>query len=255
MEIEPSDVRQPLRVRMSSLEAISGAIERLNHLGIAIRQSSVTSQTTKTRKFAETHDFTSFEEVAYLSLKALYTDASESLLEQLTQYMTETYAQFLRRKSRQEQLQVPRSQPRTSRPLYPIAEQPAADADNGSPIDLEMEGPQPSTDSTAKALRSPPRQAVRMLPHSEPTSVDTQEVKNKFKKMLSPSLRDKTMSILANQVDYPRSAKGSLTCEWCFSPLPTESLKGIKWRYETLQFHSVPSKYGRILLTQMLGNM
>ncbi|KGO46778.1 hypothetical protein PEX2_018610 [Penicillium expansum] len=237
MEIEPSDVRQPLRVRMSSLEAISGAIERLNHLGIAIRQSSVTSQTTKIRKFAETHDFTSFEEIAYLSLKALYADASDSLLEQLTQYMTETNAQFLRRKSRQEQLQAPRSQPRTSRPLYPIAEQPAADTDNGSPIDLEMEEPPPSTSLTAKALRSPQRQAVRMLPHSEPTSVDTQEVKNKFKKMLSPSLRDKTMSILANQVDYPRSAKGSLTCEWCFSPLQTDSLKGVKWRQHVNEDH------------------
>lgn len=233
MEIQPSDVHQHLRVSMSSLQAISGAIQRLNHLGIAIRQSSVTGQTTKTRKFAETFDFTSFEQVAYLSLKSLYTDASEGLLEQLTRSMTETYARFLLRKSRQERLQVPRAQPQTPILLHSILEQPAADADVGSTMDLEMQVPQPSEYFPAKALRSPP-QAVRMLPHSEPTSVDAQEVKRKFKKMLNPSVTNKTMSILANQVDYPRSAKGSLTCDWCFRPLPADSLEGVKWRYEAL---------------------
>lgn len=164
-----------------------------------------------------------------ISLKALYADASEGLLEQLTQCMTQTYARFLLRRSRQEQLQAPRSQPRTPIPLYPIVEQPATDSDVGSPMDIEMHVPQPSKDLTVKTLRSPPH-AVRMFPHSEPTSVDAQEVKNKFNRMLSPSLKDKAMSILANQVDYPRSAKGSLTCDWCFSPLPTQSLEGAKWR-------------------------
>ncbi|KAJ5705265.1 hypothetical protein N7536_000954 [Penicillium majusculum] len=236
MEIESSNVRQHLRVSIPSLEAISGAIERLNHLGIAIRQSSVTSQKAKTRKFAETFDFSSFEEVAYLSLKALYAEASEGLLEQLTQSMAETYAQFLLRKSRQEQLKVPRSQTRTQLPIYPIVEQPAADADVGSPINDEMHVPQLSKDLTAKARRSPP-QAARMFPHSEPTSVDAQEVKNKFKIMLSPSLKDKTKSILANQIDYPRSAKGSLTCDWCFTPLPPDSLKGVKWRQHVNEDH------------------
>lgn len=229
MEIDSSNVRQHLQVNISSLEAISATIERLNHLGIAIRQSPGRSQITKTRKFAETFDFTSFEKVAHLSLKALYADAGAGLLEQLTQCMTETYAQFLLRKSRQEHLQVPRSQSRTPIPLHPIVEQPTADVDVGRPMDIEMHVPQPSKYLTTKALRSLP-QAVYIFPHSEPTSVDAQEVQNKFNRMLNPSLKDKPMSILANQVDYPPSTKGSFTCDWCFSPLPADSLKGVKWR-------------------------
>lgn len=235
MEIQSSDVHQHLRVSLSSLQAISGAIERLNHLGISIQQSSVTSQTTKTRKFAEKFDFASFEQIAYLSLTSLYNDASEGLLEQLTRCMTETYTRFLLRKSRQERLQVPEAQPRTPILLHSILNQPAADADVRSTmdLDLEMQVPRPSEYLPAKAFRSPP-QAVRMLPHSEPTSVDAQEDKSEFKKTLSPSLTEKTTSILANQVDYPRSAKGSLTCDWCFKPLPADSLEGVKWWYETL---------------------
>ncbi|KAJ5402365.1 uncharacterized protein N7487_008261 [Penicillium crustosum] len=145
LEGQSSDVHQDLRVSISSLQAISGAIERLNHLEIAIRRSSVTGQTTKTRKFAETFDFTSFEQVAYISLRSLYTDANEGLLEQLTRCMTETYARFLLRKSRQERLQVPRAQ--------------------------------------------------------------------------------------------PQSSKESLTCDWCFTPLPVDSLGAIKWRHHMDEDH------------------
>lgn len=226
MEVEFSDGKQHPLISISGLEAISGAIERLNHLGIAIRQSSVSSQATKNRKFAETFDFTSFEEVAYLSLRTLYADASESLLEQLTRCMTETYTLFIRRKYRQERLQAPRAEQKRPILLSPTKEQPNADADFKIPV-LEA-----GTLWSSKALRSPSPQAGHIMPHSEPTSVDTREVKAKFKRMLSPPSKPKTMSILVNQVDYPQPTKESLTCDWCFSPLPADSLKGARWRYE-----------------------
>ncbi|KAJ5813584.1 uncharacterized protein N7503_000334 [Penicillium pulvis] len=236
VKIESFDRRQQLHISISSLEAISGAIERLNHLGIAIRQSSVTSQTAKTRKLAERFDFTSFEEIAYLSLRKLYTDASEGLLEQLTRCMTQTYALFLRRKSRQERLQSPRSQ-RQNRILLPTEEQSILDANVGSPMDIEIPVPEPSKSLTLKELRSTPLRATHLLPHSEPTSVDTQEVRNKYKKMFSPSSKAKTMSIMVNPVDYPQPTKGSLTCDWCFSPLPTKLLVGTKWRQHVNEDH------------------
>ncbi|KAK2799726.1 hypothetical protein FQN50_008374 [Emmonsiellopsis sp. PD_5] len=93
---------QSLSISIASLEAISGSMERLNQLGIAIRQSSTTSQITKTRDFADNFGFGSFGELAYVSLKTLYANASEGLLEQLTRSMTETYALFLRRKSQKQ---------------------------------------------------------------------------------------------------------------------------------------------------------
>jgi hypothetical protein len=252
MEIESSDMPkqspQRRRVSMDGLEAISGAIERLNHLGIAIRQSSVTSQSAKARKFAETFDFTSFEEVAYLALKALYADAGEELLEQLTRSMTETYALHCRRKYRQEQLQNPRSRTRTLIPEELTAD---ADADADVDADAKMQDLQLSKDSTPASPR-----LVRPLPHSEPTSVDSQEVKSKFRKAMNPSIKGKTMSILAKQVDYPRPPKGSLTCIWCFGPLPIDAIEGVKWKYETpnplfsleIQTHSSDS-------SQILVNM
>ncbi|KAJ5560392.1 hypothetical protein N7513_002791 [Penicillium frequentans] len=233
MEMESLDEIKQLQVSISSLEAISGAIERLNHLGIAIRQSSVTSQTTKTRKFAETFDFTSFEEIANLSLRTLYTDASEGLLEQLTRCMTETYALFLRRKSRQERLKAPRNQIM----LSPIQGQSATDANVGSPTKTENQVPEPGRYLNSEGLRSTPPRAFYKLPHSEPTSVDTQEVKSKFRKMLSPCSKAKTISILVNRVDYPQPTKGSLTCDWCFSPLPTDSLVGVNWRHHVNEDH------------------
>ncbi|EEH38529.2 hypothetical protein PAAG_08256 [Paracoccidioides lutzii Pb01] len=231
---------QPLRVNVSSLEAISSVVDRLNHLGIAIRQSSVTSQMTKARKFAETFNFTSFEEVAYLSLRTLYNNASESLLEQLTRSMTETYALFLHRKSRQTRLQAPRSLPLTPIPLSAIIEEPTADMGGGDPmeIDAQVHLPQPSKDLTSiRILRSRLAQPVRTIVQSEPTSVDSHEFRARIRKKLNPSIKSKTMSILANHADYPRPAKGSLTCEWCFSPIAASLLEGPNWRQHVNEDH------------------
>ncbi|KAK2738470.1 hypothetical protein FQN55_000524 [Onygenales sp. PD_40] len=114
MQIGSSDAYepgpQPLSISIASLEAISEAMERLNQLGVAIRQPSMMNQMAKARDFAEKFDLGSFGELAYITLKTLYANASEGLLEQLTRSMTETYALFLRRKSRQRQLFTRRAQ-------------------------------------------------------------------------------------------------------------------------------------------------
>lgn len=237
MEVEPSDEPQNLRISIDNLEAISEAIERLNHIGIAIRQSSVTSQTTKAREFAETFDFTSFEEAAYLALKTMYIAASEGLLELLTHSMTETYALFRRRKARQEKLQAPRSQPQAPVPLFTISEDSAADVDAGSRIDVDPQMSQPSGDSIVMTLGTQPlpRQFPMTVVRSEPTSIDSQEVKAKIRKISSPSIKGTTTSILFSQADYPRPAKGSMTCDWCFSPLSADIFEGDKWQYATLR--------------------
>lgn len=232
MDVEHADEPQHLTVNIENLEAISEAIERLNHIGIAIRQSSVTSHTAKAREFAETFDFTSFESFAYLALKTMYFAASEELLELLTRSMTETYALFLHRKSRHEQLQVPRSRPQTPVPLYTISEESAADADAGSRMDLDPQTSQQGRNSAAALLRPPPpsRQVSKPMLRSEPTSVDSQEAKARIRKMVSPSIKGATTSILVSQADYPRPAKGSMTCNWCFSPLPINEFDGDEWQ-------------------------
>ncbi|EAU29575.1 predicted protein [Aspergillus terreus NIH2624] len=226
-----SDARQsslqPSCIRIYNLDAILGAIGRLEHLGFSIRNSSMTSEVTKSRKFAETFDVASFEGLAYLSVKKLYPDVSEGLLEQLTRSMTETYSRFLHRKYRQEQFQAPRSRPRTAVPLSTNAEEPVEDSDAKSPVDVQKRESREGGGSTTTLLQG---RSAHVLPISEPTSVDSQGVPKRVEKMPSPAEKDETTSILANQMDYPPPTKGSLTCEWCFRPLPTDLFEGAKWR-------------------------
>lgn len=234
MDVNSNDNNQlssnDTKLSISSLEAISEAVDRLNHLGVAIRQSSVVSQATKARAFAEQFDLNSFERVAYVSLQTLYADASQGLLEQLARSMTETYARFLHRKSRQGRLQTRRPRAQISNSLYAIVENQALDADEDMQMSNTINPPELNTDISTQMPQFPPPQITRVLPLSEPTSIDSQEVRTRFKKLLNPSIKSKTMSILANQVDYPRPAKGSLVCDWCFTPICVDSADGARWR-------------------------
>lgn len=234
MDIDSRDDNQlssnHAKLSISSLEAISDAVDRLNHLGVAIRRSSVVNQTTKARAFAERFDLNSFERVAYVSLQTLYTDASQGLLEQLARSMTETYARFLRRKSRQGRLQTRRPRVEISDSLYAIVENQDVDADEDMQMSNTINSSGLNTDVSTPMPQFHQPQITRVLPLSEPTSIDSQEVRTRFKRLLNPSIKSKTMSILANQVDYPRPAKGSLTCDWCFSPISVDSTDGALWR-------------------------
>ncbi|KAL8294204.1 hypothetical protein RB597_008036 [Gaeumannomyces tritici] len=243
MEIGPADAPQRHDVSIESLEAISGAIDRLSHLGIAIRQSSVRGQVSKARAYQQTFDFSSFEEVAYLALKTLYADASEGLIQQLTRSMAETYRLFLHRKHRHAKLQAPRERPRTpSGGLPVIAEELglANDTLAGSPMNVEMPAmPQESRKSATASPRGPPPVRQHRLPvaSEKPSSVDSQEVKKKYNEMISPSIGRKAKSILVSNVDYPQPPKGSLECQWCFSPLSADMLKKTKWQQHVNEDH------------------
>ncbi|KAL2824364.1 hypothetical protein BDW59DRAFT_147545 [Aspergillus cavernicola] len=215
---------------MQSLMAISAALERLNHLGTAIQRSSVTSQTTKAREFAETFDLTSFERVAYMSLKTLYPDTSDGLIEQLTRSMMETYSLFLHRRSRKERLKATRSRPRPRPPLRFILEELIGDCDGPNMTDIDLNTSRESESLTDPIPHVALTQPVYAIPQSEPTSLDSQEVKARLKRSLPPSTRSKPISILVNQVGYPRPVKDSLICDWCFGPLMPDSLRGLSWQ-------------------------
>lgn len=234
MDINPSDggylLPQGPNLNIENLEAIDGAMQRLNSLGIAIRQSSVTSQATKARKFTEKFDLTSFEEVSYLALTSLYPGANEELLEQLSRSMRDTYSLFLFRKSRQESLQIHRANPVG---LSTIREEPTSDASIGDSMDFEMQNPQPQVTSAIGMNRRTVQQPrLQQWLHSEPTSLNSKKVHSKLNQQHEGgSSKSKTLSILVNQADYPRPPKGTLACEWCFQPIPKEGLEGDKWEY------------------------
>lgn len=228
VESKTSDDPQRLCLNVDNLEGISEAIERLNHIGIAIRQSSVTSQTTKARQFAETFNFTSFEEAAYLAMKSMYGAASEELLQFLSRSMTETYALFCRRKARQDKLETPRARGQMLVPLSTISEEliPGTDA-----VDLDVSRFRDDSTTMIPRAQPQPRPIPRNMLRSEPTSMDSQEVNARMKKVMSPSIKGKAASILFSQAEYPRPAKDSRTCDWCFSPLQDDAFEGDKWQY------------------------
>lgn len=234
MDIEPAVAPPYHAVSIESLRAISGAVDRVIHLGIAIRQFSAKSRANKARAYQEKFDLSSFEEVAYLALKTLYADASEELIEQLTRSMTDTYTLYISRKSRQKTLQAPREQPRLHAPLSVIAEEPGQ-ADStlaGGPVNIEMSAaPQESKTSTALSSprRPPPVRQHHLHPPSETlSSINTQE----YNQIRSPRAK----SILSSHVNYPRPSNGSLKCQWCFGPLPEEP----KWTYVSHNNHIPP---------------
>ncbi|KAL7817991.1 hypothetical protein V8C44DRAFT_347549 [Trichoderma aethiopicum] len=65
---------------------------------------------------------------------------------------------------------------------------------------------------------------------SKPTSLDSQEFKRRFSQKKDGSVKSKTRSILATQMAYPPQSEGSQMCDWCFSPLSEDELRGENWR-------------------------
>ncbi|KAE8151433.1 hypothetical protein BDV25DRAFT_138853 [Aspergillus avenaceus] len=194
-----------LEVNVDNLEAISGAIKRLKPFRNCDSAAISDESNDKGKRLS------------------LYTDASEGLLEQLTQSMVETYNRFLRRKSRQESLQLhgPRP-PRPATKLHSITEEPdiGTSANHINDIKSQIVSLYPAEHPITQSLL-PPSCPVPPLPMFEPTSVDTEEIKARMKRISNPSIRDRTKSILVNQTRYPRLVKGALT--WPSKGPPSKS--------------------------------
>jgi hypothetical protein len=219
----PAEQRHP-QIIPNSLDAIAEAICRLDHLGKAIRQSPATNQAIRAKRYAKLFDLRSFEEASFAALKTLYPGATQTLLEQLSQSMVETYAQFRYRQSRQEPLQTRRY------PQIHLSTIPEGDGEEYSEA--------PETGIPNRRDREQKLQPTIQLPgdaiDSEyaPTSLDSQEARNKLKRQSTNHPRDsKTKSIVSRPVNYPRAANNSLTCEWCFAPISKEDTEEENWRY------------------------
>jgi hypothetical protein len=223
-----SDKRKHLSDDVENLRAITEAVNDLNHIGIAIRQSAATSDISKVRRFAGTSDTTSFGGLVYLVLKNMYPEAGEDLVELLTGSMVETYTLFLYRKSQHDK---GGSRPQHSRParLDVISEESAAEVDIVQRMDLDVRQAHQGVDLLMETQASllPPQQISKGPISSAYTSIDSKAVQARIKKMI-PSMREATRSVVTNQATYSRPAEGSLICQWCFQPL--DHLDGDEWQ-------------------------
>ncbi|KAK0636131.1 hypothetical protein B0T17DRAFT_484762, partial [Bombardia bombarda] len=226
------------RISYLALEAITGAIKRLNQLGIAIRRSPVARHSAKAKILAEKFNLTTFAEIANHIIKALYPGAGEDLMEHLARSMIDTYVRYLERKSRHEKLQLRRPQPVIRSSLLAIIEEPTTQMETEGTIGVEVQMPQHSVPLKPTIHHHhPPSRPSQTFAQSEPTSFNSHEVNKRLRRMVKPSIKSKTKSILTNQANYPRMAKGSMSCEWCFSPLQIDTLEGTEWNQHINEDH------------------
>ena len=212
-------------IEMGILKAVDGAVDRLNRLGVAIRQSS--TRNIMARGLTDNADFNSFKELAHVVLKTLYPAANDELHEQLSRSMAERYCEITDRQSRHDRLQKRRRKP--SPCLRPIPENTEVEE---QPKSVIIESPRETYCQLAERMTPPRRDNV---PPSELSSINHQVFQQQM--ATSPNVLHKTAScIQINELDYPKAPQGvgssnQITCPWCFETQEKSYFEGDNWRY------------------------
>lgn len=213
---------------IDSLKAIESALDRLNRLGVAIRESSVSSRTTRAKRLAGTPDYASFKDLAHLAVRALYPSTSVLLQEQLSASMADRYADIVSRRTHQGMLGKTRAKPQPPLPTIP------GEGLTGKPDDFpDSSVYQAQARMDKSALSLTPRS---VLASERPSSTNTRLVELRMgASRRSGSGRSRASSVQINQVTYPRplnarAGENYLTCEWCFESRPKRFFEGPDWR-------------------------
>jgi hypothetical protein len=205
-----------------SLGAIDESLVELSQVGIAIRQSSRTTETVRARRFASEHlDLSSFEALAFLALETLCPNAPESLLVQLGKSMVDRYARLLFRAPRHDILKGD------------IRRQ-APDSAAAPPINrLNVEDPQPAQNIgvTEQSVNLAERQH-RAPPTIALSSVDWNRFQGELRIGQAPRSRSGTTVILAKTHEPPIphfDDSGEVQCQWCFTDIGQNLVKDGRW--------------------------
>lgn len=209
-----------------ALRVVDDTLNRLNRLGVTIRQSSRPKIDEKARKLAEEHGLKPFIDLCTAAVQLLYPGAHQSLKDYLGKSMTDRYARVLLLNSRQKRLGT-RREPRTEQPPIPTFD--SLPKPSSTPVD------QPSTVMRRMVLRNLAR-ASNIPSQSDLSSIDIQRIRARLRPPDEPSvMSQKTMSVRVNQGNYPKqpdtSKDGTIfTCEWCSEPLNKKTLSESDWR-------------------------
>jgi hypothetical protein len=208
-----------------SLGAIDEALVELSQVGIAIRQSSGTTETIRARRFAsEFLDLSSIETLAVLALETLYPNATESLLVQLGKSVVDRYARLLFRARRQGSLKrdIRRQLPDPS--VAPLI----------NPRNVEY--PQPIQNS---GIVGRPVNLAEGQHHALPTialsSVDLDRFQDNLRMGQTPKSRSGTTVILEKTHEPPIphfDGSGEVKCRWCLKDIGQSLVKDGHWTKE-----------------------
>ncbi|KAH8883062.1 hypothetical protein GQ53DRAFT_732965, partial [Thozetella sp. PMI_491] len=231
----------PLAMNKDALDAIDGAIDRLNRLGIAIRQSSTRELMPK--GCTEVADFNSFKELAAMFVKTLYPSATIELQDHLSNSMAERFNAILFRQSQHARLRQRR--PKNKISLQPINETEAMQLDEDE--DVATRDPTLPYDDRYHGILgarlnhlspAPRRDPAAALPsEASMSSIDRQALRRKIGHFPNAGSKKKqeTSSIHIGQVGYPKAPQNTdgtkyITCEWCFETRENEDFEGEEWR-------------------------
>lgn len=202
-----------------ALEAIDESLGQLSHVGISIRESSKTTETTRARRFVSIHhEALGFEAIAVKAIATLYPNAPMGLQSQLSRSIVDRYARIVYRAPRQD---VFKTDTRKRHGVF-----------HSTPNMLPSSTEQIQSQEILAGILSGAH-----VPQAQPTIDLTSIHMSVFRKRhggmpLAHSRSDATTSILRDgqepPVPQPDSA-GKRTCYWCFLDLPASYVEDGKW--------------------------
>ncbi|KAK3363887.1 hypothetical protein B0T25DRAFT_445275 [Lasiosphaeria hispida] len=212
-----------------TLDAINDALDRLNHIGITIRQSSAmrNSNTIFSRDSSESE---SFRQIMLICIQSLYPAASPAIQEHLMEYLASRHNEIIGKQSRQKKYG-------TRRPKEPSS----STQNNAALVTKEQQQPGPSPFATQSHLngKGTLRRTVRfdlgagIVQRTEPSTIVAS-----LKELSSP-LRPSSRKTGASSVqvsprrypDPPQPGENSIrTCKWCFQSLGDKFCEGTRWK-------------------------
>jgi hypothetical protein len=241
---EPS----PQGVDKDSLEAIDGAIDRLNRLGVAIRQSSTRGLTARGKITTKVSGFDSFKKLATLFVKTAYPGATYELQDQLGKSMAERFDSVI--SSQSQHAARGESRHKTTNTLQSIAEDMELDEAPAADVPVPEETPAMNEAQYHRMMteRTGQSSSFQRLLHdargrrseASMSSIDRQVLLQKMSGQSNAGSQEKkkkeTSSIQINQVGYPKAPQvknnpNRITCEWCFETKEQKFFEGDEWRY------------------------
>ncbi|KAK2849628.1 hypothetical protein FQN49_005573 [Arthroderma sp. PD_2] len=208
------------------LDAIDESLVELGQVGMAIRQSSRTTEIVRARRFASEHqDLSSFEALTFLALETLYPNAPESLITQLSRNMVDRHSRLLLRASRHNALKkdIRRHAPNlaTDDSLAPSGSRPNVD---------NLQYAQ-RIDTTSQSFNIAETQYI-VPPTIAPTSLYLDKFHRKLNEPQAPRSRMGTTVILQRTPEPPVphfDGNGEAQCRWCFSNIRQNLVKDGRW--------------------------
>jgi hypothetical protein len=202
-------------------EAIDESLAELSQVGIAIRNSSKTTEASRARRFAATSlDLTVLEALVFLAVETLFPSAPESLQAQLGQSMVDRHLRLLYRASQHNILKT------DCRKQGAGLEQPLVNVGAKTPIaEHGQSGPRATNQDFSSFFPAPSTFAL--------TSFDSKDFREKQHTPRLPKSRAGTTTTVLGATHEPAipnfEGNQSATCRWCFASIPDSYVENGRW--------------------------